>query len=479
MTSKKVNLVISLNDKVSGGLSKIGGGLKKLGISFKAVSLAAVAGFAAIGAGLAALGKAFAEQEAVNNRLASAFNAAGESGAQAVERWGAFATAIQRTTTLGDEEIMNLVTLGKVMGVTNDKLEESTKGAIGLSKAFGIDMTASMKMVALAQQGEFEMLARYIPALRQATTEAEKQVIVQTAMANGFKMAEAELDTMSGQMEAFKGVVGDAMQEAGRVVGDAGFTGAIKMAKEAIIELTEDGSLTAWAEAGSKVFSRWITGVTQLAQDLGRLTNTFIDLSEAFKETKNPFEISGLLQSKAAERNQKKMDDDFNKASKERSKTLQEEKKAEQADFDKTMAEWRKIDEKKVEATNNRVPWYKDPKMDGIAGEDAKKLANAGKTKVSKARASSSGASAISEQLTSASESAGEGGRGQYKGQSGISGAWSLIGQPRSVSEAAASASKSTKSVGEQSQEMISKLAEERNKLLEQISKNIGGVSEG
>ena len=241
-------------DKVSPGLKKLGGGLKTIGTGFKNLAKIGVASFALIAAGVVALGKAFAEQETANSRLASAFDAVGESGSDAVKQWGAWATSIQRTTTLGDEEIMNLVTLGKVMGVTNDKLEEATKGAIGLAKAFGIDMTASMKMVALAQQGEFEMLARYIPALRAATTEAEKQDIVNRAMANGFKMAEAELDTLGGQWTALKGVIGDAMQEAGKAVGEGGFTDMIKGLKEAIIELTENGAITSWAQNIAQTF---------------------------------------------------------------------------------------------------------------------------------------------------------------------------------------------------------------------------------
>jgi len=283
MATKKVNLKISLQDGVSAGLKKIGTGVKTLGVGFKNVAKIGVASFAALGAGIALLGKAFAEQETVNNKMAAAFDAVGESGSAAVEKWGAFATAIQRTTTLGDEEIMNLVTLGKVMGVTNDKLEEATKGAIGLSKAFGIDMTASMKMVALAQQGEFEMLARYIPALRQATTEAEKQTIVNKAMANGFKIAEAELDTLSGQFKALKGVVGDAMQEAGKAVGEGGFTSIIEDLKNSIIRLTEDGTITAWAEKVAQGFRSVIAQAKQAAETI-RMMKMRADIKSEVKE---------------------------------------------------------------------------------------------------------------------------------------------------------------------------------------------------
>ena len=343
MATKKVNLVISLKDGVSAGIEKIGSGLKKLGVSFKQMATVAVAGFAAVGASIVALGKAFAEQEAVNSRLASAFNAVGENGQKAVEVWGAWATEIQRTTTLGDEEIMNLVSLGKVMGVTNDKLAEATKGAIGLSKAFGIDMNSSMKMVALAMNGEYEMLQRYIPELRKATTAAEKHAIVQDAMVNGFKMAEDELDTMSGQWKSLQGVIGDAMQEAGGAVGEGGFTDAIKQLKESIIDLSESGAIKSFASAGAKIFSRWIMGVTQLAEQLGSIYNMLVDLGDVISETKNPFKIREMLLEKSNERAEKKANDLFEKALEKRNKMRED---AENEHWDKMLAEQKEFDKK-------------------------------------------------------------------------------------------------------------------------------------
>ena len=137
MARKVVDLTIRLKDGVSGTLAKMGSGLKRLGGAFKNVAMVGVAATTAIVGGLAAVAKAYADQESVNKRMKDTFDAAGESGAKAVAKWGAWATSIQRVTTLGDEEIMNLVSLAKTMNVTNDRLAEATKGATGLSKAFG------------------------------------------------------------------------------------------------------------------------------------------------------------------------------------------------------------------------------------------------------------------------------------------------------------------------------------------------------
>jgi hypothetical protein len=248
MADKRVNLIISLKDGVSAGLKSIQSGISNTAAAFKKIALAGVAATTAVVGGLVALAKAYSQQESANNKMAATFSALGENGTAAVVKWGAFATSIQRVTTLGDEQVMSLVTLGKTMGITNDKLGDATKGAIGLSKAFGIDLNSAMKMTALAMQGEFTMLQRYIPALRTATTQAEKMAIVQKAMAAGFKVAEAEMDTIAGSFAALKGVITDAMQKAGEVIfGDGGLANGLKIIKERIIEMTEGGAIEKWA----------------------------------------------------------------------------------------------------------------------------------------------------------------------------------------------------------------------------------------
>jgi hypothetical protein len=248
MADKRVNLIISLKDGVSSGLQRIKDGAAATGEAFKKMSVVALGAATAIVGGFVAIGKAWADQESVNAKLAATFTALGENGTAAVARWGAFATAIQRTTTLGDEQVMSLVTTAKTMGIANGKIEEATKGAIGLSKAFGLDLNSSMKMTALAFQGEFTMLGRYIPELRTATTQAEKMAIVQKAMGVGFKVAEAELKTINGAWTSFKGVVGDAMETAGEsMFGGGGLAAGITRLKEKIIELTESGEITFWA----------------------------------------------------------------------------------------------------------------------------------------------------------------------------------------------------------------------------------------
>jgi len=92
-------------------------------------------------------------------------------------------------------------------------MEETIKQTIGLSKAYGVDLNASMKMVALARQGEFTMLNRYIPQLRALKTDTEKAAMTNKLLAAGFQVAKAETRTYAGQVAQLGNAWGDVKEK--------------------------------------------------------------------------------------------------------------------------------------------------------------------------------------------------------------------------------------------------------------------------
>ena len=137
------------------------------------------------------------------------------------------------------------MSFGLNMGITADKIEEATKGAIGLATAFKIDLNTSMKMVALANKNEFTMLNRYIPELRKAKTETEKMAIVQRKMADGFKLAAREAQIGEGPLIQMRNAIGDVKEE----IGNALLPMVLKSAR-AIKKWAEDNQekIGGWAE---------------------------------------------------------------------------------------------------------------------------------------------------------------------------------------------------------------------------------------
>ena len=199
----------------------------KLGSVFKSLGRKMLRAFSPIGLAIGGmltvlsvkkiLSLTAAQEQAVND-LESAIASSGQSTEKWSKKLQDVASSIQKITIYGDEALMPVMALGLNMGIGADKMEESTKAAIGLSKAFGIDLKTSMKMVALAMQGEFTLLQRYVPELRSVSTEAEKLAIFQKLVAAGFQQAQAETKTASGQYQQLKNELGDLGELVGKLL---------------------------------------------------------------------------------------------------------------------------------------------------------------------------------------------------------------------------------------------------------------------
>ncbi len=161
--------------------------------------------------------KSYSAQEEAEAGLAAAIRATGGDVSNLMVRYKDFASEIQGTTRVGDEVTLNLLRQGKALGITEDRMQEATRGAIGLKQAFGIDMDTALRGIALAYEGNYAQLSRYIPALRTAGTEAEKQIILQKAMADGFDQARAAAKTGTGQLDQL-GIEFDDLKEIGGAV---------------------------------------------------------------------------------------------------------------------------------------------------------------------------------------------------------------------------------------------------------------------
>ena len=168
---------------------------------------------------LAALGvasvKSFAKHEKAERALQASLKATGQEVEKNFERFKKHATAMQEVTTVGDEMSIELAAVATAMGITADKLPAVTEGAIGLSKAFNMDLNAATKAASAALQGKTELLTRYIPTLAQVEGNAEKVAFIMEKMAIGFQMAKAEAKTTSGRIEQMSNSIGDLLENVG------------------------------------------------------------------------------------------------------------------------------------------------------------------------------------------------------------------------------------------------------------------------
>ena len=193
-------------------------------------------------------------QELAEINLAAALKAAGEYTDELNLKYQAFASGIQNVTKYGDEQVLTLMALMKNLGVHSGRVEEATKMAIGLATATDRDVKSMSQYVALAMQGEFTMLRRYIPALRTTTDKTEQLRIVTEFAARGFKVAQEQTSSFAIGLEQLKNLYGDLKEKLGDII----------TKNEAVIELMKEAKK--WLIETNKQVEAWVKNNKELIE---------------------------------------------------------------------------------------------------------------------------------------------------------------------------------------------------------------------
>jgi hypothetical protein len=162
---------------------------------------AAVAGY--VLAAKKVLSEAAAAEQA-QQKLAQALRNTGEYSKELMDSFSDFADELQKTTNTENDTVINLLAMAKSMGLSNDEAKKAVQGAIGFNKTYGIDMTAALKASAAAMQGNTDRLVRYIPELANVKDDTEKLRLATEAMSDGYAIAQAQTEGMSGSVEQMK-----------------------------------------------------------------------------------------------------------------------------------------------------------------------------------------------------------------------------------------------------------------------------------
>ena len=220
---RRIIAEFSAKNKAKGEMAGFRRDMDTTGKAMKRMATSALAA-AGLGGGIYALKRVFdyvtqaaMKQEDALFLLSAALKTSGEYSYGTMKGFEAFASSIQQATVYGDEEVISLMQLMKSLGVTSNKLEQATRMAIGLAAATGRDVRSMSMYIALAQQGEFTMLRRYIPALRATTDATEQLQIITEFAAAGFEIAKAKAETASGAIQQMKNAYGDVAE----VIGDS------------------------------------------------------------------------------------------------------------------------------------------------------------------------------------------------------------------------------------------------------------------
>jgi len=221
MATRSVNIVVKARDDASRKFGTIGKSAGGMGSMLKKAAVAAAAYFGAreIKRFLQGSIELYGKQEKAVKGLSDALDLLGEGGRDTMKDMQDFASSIQKTTIYGDEAVLEIMAMGSAMGkLSGEDLKKATKAAIGLSKAYSIDLTAAMRLVARAAQGDTATLARYGIKLGEGLTSQEKFNKVLQIGARNFALAEGETNTYVGAIEQAKNAIGDLRESIGQAM---------------------------------------------------------------------------------------------------------------------------------------------------------------------------------------------------------------------------------------------------------------------
>lgn len=225
MADNEMNLILRLKDEFSKVAEKATSGLNGLKDNFSklatAGNLLAGGAIATIAKGLGSLVDAFGESESATIKLKAALEATGQEVEVNSKSMLDYASQLESMTTISDDAAVGLMQIAVSMGLTADQAKMAAQQAVGLASAYGVDLNAGIKMAAAAQEGNYDLLKRTIPELRNIKDETELAARAQQLLGAAFKQAQADTQTYQGAMKQLGNQINNAQEALGQALAPA------------------------------------------------------------------------------------------------------------------------------------------------------------------------------------------------------------------------------------------------------------------
>lgn len=208
-------------DKVD---KEVGSGLgKKIGTGFKVGAAAAAAALATVAVAAVRLRDAAVEassrqQDAVN-QLNQALSSSGTFTRDASNALQEYASQVQRTTTLGDELVIEQLALARTFARSNEEAQRLVDAAIELSAATGTELRSAVVNLGKSFSGLTGELGESVAEIRTLTAEQLKSGAAIDLIKNKYDgFAAAQRNTYSGATKVLSNSYGDLLETIGDLV---------------------------------------------------------------------------------------------------------------------------------------------------------------------------------------------------------------------------------------------------------------------
>jgi len=224
MANKKVEIALILKDKFSKELKEADSGFNKLtktlgGLKGVIGGLVAAGGIYKLVNFMKDTTKAAMEQEEADFALAEALKNVGYYSDETFKKLTDLASALQMTTTYGDETIESIEALFLRFNIAPELLEKAVQATMDYARAVGKDLRTAALDMAKAAEGNLMMLQRYGVRIDKATFETKGFVAILDEVEKKFGGAEAAYaGTFAGQLLKLKNLIGDVKEEFGNAI---------------------------------------------------------------------------------------------------------------------------------------------------------------------------------------------------------------------------------------------------------------------
>jgi hypothetical protein len=212
-----------------------------------------------------------AKNDAVFN-LAATVRTLGHDVDSLLPRFNALADEMQEVTRTSDDETRALIEVLLNLGVMPDAIDDAVRGSIGLAKVMRTDAASAARYYAIALEGDYTMLRRYIPALRSATSDSERLAIVQRVMAVGFDQAREAAGNAAGRFAQLQNRIGDLWARFGQAIAEAiNLEDALHRAERAVKDLIESGVWDRITDGLRRAFDTVLANIRTVRDFIGEL----------------------------------------------------------------------------------------------------------------------------------------------------------------------------------------------------------------
>lgn len=185
--------------------------------------------------------RAAQEQESAVNDLNAALEAAGTFSVQASQEIQDFANALQSTTTIGDEAVLQGVALAQSFVRTAEEARELTAAALDFAKGADLNFTEAIRRLGRGVQGSAADIANFAPEIRNLTKEQLAAGEATRIIAERFRgAAAAETRTFQGAVQQLSNLFGDLTESIGNaVVKNRSFANVVQAVTRAVAQAKE------------------------------------------------------------------------------------------------------------------------------------------------------------------------------------------------------------------------------------------------